>query len=168
MPSKPRSIAAGMLILPLGFLAGWAGHSLLGLPHAPLPVKDGISLSDHGRDHLNTVFHIDVDDKSAMEDVLDRAEAILAAYADQNVRVEVVANAAGLGLLRADTSPFAPRVREMMDEYENLVFVACANTISRLKEQGVNVFLIDRTHSKETAIDHIVERLRGGWTYFKI
>jgi len=30
------------------------------------------------------------------------------------------------------------------------------------------VFLIDHTHSKETAIDHIVERLRGGWTYFKI
>ena len=43
-----------------------------------------------------------------------------------------------------------------------------ANTIKRLKEQGVDVLLIDRTHARETAIDHVVERLRDGWTYIKI
>ncbi len=56
----------------------------------------------------------------------------------------------------------------MMDKYDNLTFVACANTIKRLKEQGVDVLLIDRTHASETAIDHVVERLQAGWTYIKI
>jgi hypothetical protein len=46
--------------------------------------------------------------------------------------------------------------------------VACANTIKRLQEKGVDVPLIDRTHARETAIDHVVARLRNGWTYIKI
>jgi intracellular sulfur oxidation DsrE/DsrF family protein len=56
----------------------------------------------------------------------------------------------------------------MMDRYDNLSFVACANSIKRLREQGVDVLLIDRTHTRETAIDHFIERLQQGWTYIKI
>jgi len=75
---------------------------------------------------------------------------------------------AGINLLRADESAFAPRIRAMMEKYDNLTFVACANTIKRLQEKGVDVPLIDRTHARETAIDHVVARLRNGWTHIKI
>jgi intracellular sulfur oxidation DsrE/DsrF family protein len=173
MPNKPmrlkhRGIAAAAALLPVGFGAGWLVHSALSVPEMDGFLAGGTSVPVPSREHLNTVFHIDVDEESAMEGVLNRAEAVLTAYADQGVQVEVVANAGGLNLLRADTSALATRVRAMMDKYDNLTFVACANTIKRLREQGVDVLLIDRTHARETAIDHVVERLRAGWTYIKI
>jgi len=163
-----KRLAAAAVLLPVGFLAGWLVHSMVGVSQVRESLAGGVNLDVKGREHLNTVFHIDVDDEAAMEGVLDRAEAILTGFADQGAQVEVVANAAGLNLLRADTSALATRVREMMGKYDNLTFVACANTIRRLKEQGVDVLLIDRTHASETAIDHVVQRLRAGWTYIKI
>ncbi len=165
---KRSGIAAAVLLLPAGFLTGWLGHSLLGGSEIHEPLSAGINLPVQGQEHLNTLFHIDVDEKSTVNGLLDRTEAILAAYANPDVQVEVVANAAGLNLLRADISAFAPRVREMMDKYENLTFVVCANTIKRLRERGVDVQLIERTDARSTAIDHVVERLRDGWTYIKI
>ncbi|MEA3275353.1 MAG: hypothetical protein U9Q81_08730 [Pseudomonadota bacterium] len=168
MRTGRRGIAAAALLLPVGFLAGWLGHSFLSVSKIDEPLTGGINLPVQGREHLNTLLHIDVDERAVMEGLLDRAEAILTAYADQDFQVEVVANASGLNLLRADTSVFASRVRTMMDRYDNLTFVACANTIKRLKERGVDVLLIDRTHSGKTAIDHVVDRLRAGWTYIKI
>jgi len=166
--ARRKQFAAAALLLPAGFLAGWLVHSIASVPQHPAALAGGVNLDVQGREHLNTVFHIDVDEEAAMEGVLDRAEAILTAFADQGARVEVVANAAGLNLLRADTSARANRVRKMMDKYDNLTFVACANTIRRLKAQGVDVLLIDRTHASETAIDHVVGRLQAGWTYIKI
>ncbi|MCG6860022.1 MAG: hypothetical protein LJE70_01850 [Chromatiaceae bacterium] len=163
-----RRVIAAVLFLPVFFLAGWFGNSLLSGSDVQEALAGGITLPVAGREHLNALFHIDLNDQSVMEGVLDRAEAVLTSYADRDVQVEVVANAAGLDLLRADKSPFAPRIRNMMDKYDNLSFVACANTIKRLREQGVDVLLIDRTHARETAIDHVVERLRDGWTYIKI
>jgi len=167
MRVRRRRLAAAVL-LPAGFLAGWLVHSMVSVAEVRESLAGGVSLDVQGREHLNTVFHIDVDEKAAMENVLDRAEAILTGFADQGAQVEVVANGAGLNLLRADTSALASRVRMMMDKYDNLTFVACANTIRRLKAQGVDVLLIDRTHASETAIDHVVERLQAGWTYIKI
>jgi intracellular sulfur oxidation DsrE/DsrF family protein len=165
--ATPRRIAAALL-LPAGFLAGWFGHSLSNVPETHEYLAGGVNLPVKGREHFNTVFHIDVDESAAVGEVLDRAEAVLTAYANQDAQVEVVANAAGLNLLRADVSEFAPRVRAMMDKYDNLAFVACANTIKKLEEQGVEVLLIDRTYARETAIDHVVDRLQDGWTYIKI
>lgn len=159
---------AAAVLLPAAFLAGWLVHSMVDVSQVRESLAGGVNLDVQGREHLNTVFHIDVDESAAMEAVLDRAEAVLTAFADQGAHVEVVANGAGLNLLRADTSALANRVRKMMDKYDNLTFVACANTIRRMKEQGVDVLLIDRTHASETAIDHVVERLQAGWTYIKI
>jgi len=166
--AKRRGAVAAAVLLPAGSLAGWLGHSLLDNPDVQEPLAGGITLPGQSREHLNAMFHINVNEKAVMDRVLDRAEAILAAYANEDVQVEVVANAAGVDLLRADTSAVAPRVRSMMDKYDNLTFVACANTIKELKEQGVDVLLIDHTHSSETALDHVVDRLRSGWTYIKI
>lgn len=168
VPARRWGIAAAAMLLPAAFLAGWLGHSLLSVSEIHVPLAGGVNLPVQGREHLNTLFHIDLDEEAAMKGLLDRTEAILTAYADQDAQVEVVANAAGLNMLRTDTSAFAPRIRAMMDKYDNLTFVVCANTIKRLQEKGENVLLIDRIHARETALDHVVERLRDGWTYIKI
>jgi intracellular sulfur oxidation DsrE/DsrF family protein len=163
-----HSLALAALLLPLGVFVGWIVHANLPVAKIHEPLAGGISLPAEGREHLNTVLHIDVDERAAAEKLLDRVETILTAYAGEEIQVEVVANAAGLNLLRADRSAVAQRVSAMMDKYDNLMFLACANTIKRLAEKGEYVQLIGRSRAGETAIDHVVNRLRAGWTYVKI
>lgn len=163
-----RSLALMILLLPLGFLVGWGMHATYSTSNIHTPLTSGISLPVKGLEHNNTVLHIDVDEQEAANELLDRVENILTTYADDEIQVEVVANAAGLNLLRVDKSAVANRVSQMMDKYDNLMFLACANTISRLTEKGEAVELIDRTHAGKTAIDHVVDRLSSGWTYMKI
>lgn len=158
--------AAG--VLSLGICLGWLVHSGMSRVEIHEPLAGGITLPAEGRERLNTVVHIDVDEPAVAEEMLDRVEAILTTYAEEAIEVEVVANAAGLNLLRVDKSAVAQRVSTMMDDYDNLMFLACANTIKRLKDTGEHVQLIGRTRAGETAIDHVIERLRTGWTYVKI
>jgi len=87
-----RNTAAAATLLPAAFLAGWLGHSLLSVSSKHDSLAGGIGLPVQGREHLNTLFHIDLNDEAAMKGLLDRTEAILAAYADQGAQVEVVAN----------------------------------------------------------------------------
>ncbi|OOZ38213.1 zf-HC2 domain-containing protein [Solemya elarraichensis gill symbiont] len=162
-----RSLALMILLLPLGFLVGWSMHATYSA-NSHTPLTSGISLPVKNLAQNNTVLHIDVDEKAAANELLDRVESILTSYANDEIQVEVVANAAGLNLLRVDKSAVANRVSQMMDKYDHLMFLACANTISRLTEKGEEVELIDRTHAGETAIDHVVGRLSSGWTYVKI
>jgi intracellular sulfur oxidation DsrE/DsrF family protein len=82
--------------------------------------------------------------------------------------VEVVANAGGVDLMRADKSPFVQRVRALQQQYSNLHFIACANAIRNLRHNGVDVSLLDGVQSGETAVDHIVDRLQHGWRYVKV
>lgn len=163
-----RVAAAAVLFLPVGFLAGWLSQSLQHGPDLQDALASAVRVPRTADEHLNTLLHITVDDKSAEEAVLDRAEAILTAYGDQGAHVEVVTNGAGLNMLRADTSKVADRVRAMIARHHNLTFVACANAIDRLKEQGIDVVLIDDTQTGSSALDHIVKRLQQGWNYIKI
>ena len=76
---------------------------------------------------------------------LDEIESLVRYYHDQhqNARVEVVMNGEGLNLVRVDTTRFAERIRRMQEEYDNLTFAACQNTIQRLKrEHGITAKLL--------------------------
>lgn len=164
----PRVAAAAVLFVPIGFLAGWlARPTLMDQGLAP-PLAGGVSLQPTSGRLVHALFHIDADDPASMERLLDRAESILAQSGDRDTQVEVVANASGLNLLRADTSDYAGRIRNLLARYPNLTIVACANAIKRFEEQGTNVLLFSEVKTDETAIDHIVQRLQQGWTYIKL
>ena len=163
-----RAAAAAALFVPLGFLAGWLARPALdGHGHQAL-LSGGTSLGAPAGVSVNALFHIDADDPAAMEEVLDRVESLLANDDGPNARIEVVANAGGLNLLRADNSAYAERLRAMLARYPNLTIVACANTIKRFAERGTKVRLIGDVRTDETAVDHIVQRLQQGWTYIKL
>jgi len=164
----PRIAAAAVLFVPLGFLAGWlARPTLLDQGVAP-SLAGGVSVQPTSGRLVHALFHIDADDPAAMERLLERAESILARSGDRDTQVEVVANAGGLNLLRADTSAYAERIRNLLARYPNLTIVACANAIKRFEERGTNVLLFSEVKTDETAIDHIVHRLQQGWTYIKL
>jgi len=116
------------------------------------------------------ILHISVRDKSKYKQTLDQAEALMSNYQnkDQNIQLEIIANAGGLDLFREDVSPYAKRVKQLRDEYPNIKFIACSNAIERLREQGQEPNLINAVHQGSTAIDQVVKRIHQGWSYIKI
>lgn len=157
-------MAATLLLLIGGFLLGWftqqSQHS-----HEPL---SSVVLRDIEAGNYRVVLHIDRSDATRFEEVLDGAEYLLRTYRGKGVQVDVLANAGGIDLLRVDVSPYAKRVAHLMGEYENLRFVACANTLQRLQEKGIEPILIDPSQTGTTAVEHIIERLQQGWAYIRV
>lgn len=154
-------LAASVLLLTVGFLLGW-------LSSTSQESISSVVLRDIQAGTHKVVLHIDRSDPSRFTEVLDSAEEMLRTYQDQGVEIDVLANAGGIDLLRADVSPYAERVARMMREHENLQFIACTNTLQRLREKGITPVLIDRTQQDSTAVEHIINRLQLGWAYIRV
>ncbi|MDV3239737.1 MAG: hypothetical protein LOY58_12915 [Gammaproteobacteria bacterium] len=154
-------LAASLLLLASGFLLGWLTAT------SPEPLQS-VVLRDIEAGHQKVLLHIDRADPERFDEILDGAEHLLRAYRDQGIAVDVLANAGGVDMLRADISPYAERVARMLREYDNLQFVVCANTLQRLKEKGVTPVLIEHTRQDATAVGHIIRRLQQGWTYIRV
>lgn len=152
-------IAASVMALAISVGAGVLGYEY--------GEHDRSTLAEAGNPN-RVVLHIDDSDPEHFGQLLDYAENFLQEHRDKGAQVEVVANSAGLDLLRVGRSPYEQRVRELSEKYTNLQFIACMNAIRNLRRSGTDVSLIDDVHTGETAIDHVVKRLQQGWTYKKI
>lgn len=155
------ALAAGLALV-AGLIIGWQGHrasqggadamaSLAGL-FAPQPAR--------------VLIHLDSSQVERMEEALDMVEAYLART--DKAKVELVVNNSGLDLLREETTPHAQRIAALARRYETLAFVACGYAISRYSNAGFDVTLVPQAKVAPTAVEHIVDRVRQGWTYLKI
>ncbi len=87
----------------------------------------------------------------------------------QPLRVEVVSHSDGLGLLRERLTQHKARIRQLARRFSNLTFVACQNTIDRLRvEQGIEVRLIPDAEVIDSGVSHVVNRQREGWSYIRV
>lgn len=154
-------VAASVLLLTIGFLLGWVS-STSQEPISSVVLRD-IQAGTH-----KVVLHIDRSDPSRFTEVLDSAEELLRDYQGQGVEIDVLANAGGVDLLRADVSPYAERVTRMMRQHSNLQFIACTNTLKRLREKGITPVLIGDTQQDSSAVEHIINRLQMGWAYIRV
>jgi intracellular sulfur oxidation DsrE/DsrF family protein len=96
---------------------------------------------------------------------------MLAAYQSDGrpLRVEIVGHSEGLGLLRDRLSQHKERIHRLSREYSNLTFVACQNTIDRLRvEQGIEVKLIPDAEVIDSGVSHVVKRQKQGWSYIRV
>ncbi len=107
-------------------------------------------------------------DSNRPQDLAEAIETLERLAVESNARVELVANSNGLDLLREDRSPYAEKIRQLMQQYPQIRFIACSNAIKRMQERGETVRLIPGTVRGETAVDHIVRRLKEGWKYERI
>ncbi len=114
------------------------------------------------------VLHLDDADPQHFRALLDYAEQFLRDRRERGAQVEVVTNAAGIDLMRSGVSPYEARIEAMLQRYPNLHFIACATSIRQLQKRGEQALLITDVHTGTTAVDHIVSRLRDGWSYRKI
>ncbi len=107
-------------------------------------------------------------DSNRPQDLAHAIETLESLAAKANGRVELVANSNGLDILREDRSPYAEKIRQLMAQYPQIQFIACSNAIKRMQERGETVHLIPGTIEGETAVDHIVRRMKEGWEYERI
>jgi len=166
--------AFGCLVLLAGLSGGWALRGLEPQVVAALPatVASGYRVVSLVReaDPNRVMLHLDSAAPAKMQAVLDQAERLLDEAEQQGraMQLEVIANSRGLNLLRADHSPYAERMARMKLRHANLHWVACGQTIARLRNDGEQVSLLPDTQTTPTAINEIVTRLQQGWTYVRV
>ncbi len=135
------------------------------------PDGRGQKLSQNNSEELRVVFHVSNTTRLNADELLDDIESLLkqSIQNNQQIRVEVVAHAAGLDLLRDSLSTEKPRITAMSIQYPELTFVACLNTIDRIKkEKGIDVKLISEAVSTRSGVAHVVMRQHQGWLYIQV
>ena len=135
------------------------------------PDGRGQKLSQENNDQLRVVFHVSNTTRLNADELLDDIESLLkqSIQDNQQIRIEVVAHAAGLDLLRDRLSTEKPRIAAMSMKYPELTFVACLNTIERIKrEKGIDVKLISEAASTLSGVAHVVMRQHQGWIYIQV
>mgnify|MGYP000052599505 CR=1 FL=1 len=63
--------------------------------------------------------------------------------------------------------PSLEKLEQLLAAYPNLAYVACNQTLDRLREKGGTVSLLPGVHVAPTALDEIVKRLQEGWVYIR-
>lgn len=173
-----QAIAAGFVLLALGLVSGWVLHA--NAPGLGIEGQRFVVLDPEGRgrtpavasdDETRIVFHLTNPDQTVAGELLDDVEAMLTAYqADgRPLRVEVVSHSEGLDLLRERLSRHKQRIRDLAGQFSNLTFVACQNTINRLKlARGIEVKLVPDAEVIDSGVSHVVKRQKEGWSYIRV
>ena len=169
-----RGCAYACLILLAGLSGGWAlrGQELQAVAALPAALPSGYQVVSLAReaDPNRVMLHLDSAAPAKMQAVLDQAERLLdeADRQGRAMQLEVIANSHGLNLLRAGHSPYAERMARMKERHSNLHWIACGQSIARLRNGGEQVMLLPDTQTTPTAINEIVTRLQQGWTYVRV
>ena len=157
-------IAASIVALAIGMAGG-----LLGYVFAEREMATQLAATGLGQENPHKVLlHLGDAEPGHFQAVLDYAESFLEEHQGSDVQVEVIANSGGIDLMRAGVSPYEGRVRALSEKYSNLQFLACMNALRNIRREGIDPVMIDDVHTGATAVDHIVKRLREGWTYRKV
>jgi len=159
-----RNLAAG-IVLAVGIVVGWQINNIDRQSHTQLAT----AVKESGQ--AKVLFHLHSAEPKKVEEALIDVESLMKYYREAGLkaRVELVANGDGINLLRRDTTRYADKIRELQQEYPNLVFVACQNTINRLKqEKGVSANLLPGTVVIDSGVAQIMRRQQQGWAYIQV
>ena len=165
----PRNAAAETMARDASLFAGGALPPGAGqFTHPAVPANVGkAAVADTAR----VLIHVNYADKTRLGQMLDEIEQLVQYYRanHQTARVEVILNGEGLTLVRADVSPYAARVERLQQDYDNLAFVACQNTIERLKrEQGITARLLPGVSVIDSGVAQLMRRQHQGWAYIQV
>ena len=160
-----RNIAAAV-VLSIGVVVGWQ------ISRAEFPnFYQHLASSDKNTDPVKILFHLNSDKPENVNEALSEVRSVLAYYKriGQKARIEFVTNGSGLDLLRRDTTTHAKEIAELQRKYPNLRFVACQNTINRLKrEHGITAHLLNGVSVIDSGVAQIMRRQQQGWAYIQV
>jgi intracellular sulfur oxidation DsrE/DsrF family protein len=123
-----------------------------------------------GPDFAKVLIHVNDDDTQLLAQTLDEVENLLEHYRAQRQQalVEVVINGPGLALVRQDVTRFAERIHQLQEEYDNVTFAACQNTIDRLRrEKGITARLLPGVVVIDSGMAQLMRRQNQGWVYIQ-
>jgi intracellular sulfur oxidation DsrE/DsrF family protein len=152
-------IAASLMLMAVGLVSGLSGY-WFGERHSLAVVAKA--------DPYRVLLHLDSDNQARFRAVLDYTENFLDTNAADGAAVELLVNASAINLIRSGVSPYEDRIRALAAKYPSLHVFACASTLSKLRDRGIEPKLILDVDAHSTAVEHVVERLREGWTYQKV
>lgn len=171
-----KGLAASLLLV-LGGALGWYSHNVF----SPQTMQMAAGSDDELIQRValqapahsitdNVILHVNSAEPEKMQVVLDKAETMLKKYRHENkpFSLDIIVNNSGVELLRSSNSASTQRISRLMQEYDNLGLMACANTLRQLRQQGMKVELLPGVRTDRTAIEVIVERLGEGWRYMKV
>jgi len=164
----PLRLVAALVILVIGSILGWMLHQSNDLPSNPSFTNLSQLNTKHPSDN-KILIHINAMDKTRINQALNDTEQLLdnAKKAGHLLKVEVVANESGLGMLRKG-SPYAKRIHQIAVNHKNVSFLACgvAMETARLKERHP-IKLIPEAQKIHAALEQILLRLKEGWLYVR-
>lgn len=171
-----KGTAVAALLIGIGFWAGFISRPVqspsdlqpylstgkLTIQPATLPIGS----------EIKAIYHISTANPEKLRGALDEMEILLGIYAKsgRTLRLEIIANAEGLNLLRADRSPARERIQALQHNYKNIKFLACGKTIEHL-QLGRNlpsVPLLPGVSTVPSALDQVILRLQDGWAYIRV
>lgn len=155
-------VAASLLILITGVTIGGVGYHYSGWNQ----VSSAAAVPPMSQERV--LLHISESDPAKFASVLSYVKDFLVLHEKSGRQVAVVANAGGLDLMRKGVSPYEQEVREIINRYPNVHFIACANSIRTLQKKGINPEIIDNIDTSLPAMDQIIKHVREGWSYIKI
>jgi intracellular sulfur oxidation DsrE/DsrF family protein len=174
-----RQAVAATVMLAVGGTLGWVAHARqlqpLNLQAMYLDEEKAFQTSELDQAPMQgehkILLHLSSAEPEKLEHALTTVENLLKRYQQraQPVEVELIANAGGLDLLRADISPYAKRVSALQRQYDNLTFVACQNAMDRLRrDTHQNPDLLPEALVTPNALEEILLRLQQGWVYISV
>jgi len=170
--------AFGVAIL---MLAGWVIWTLLPInEHAPINIattqgSEQITtkkLFDSAPDHtaVKVVLHIKRSDTQSGKTLFKTISRLLATAERRKiaVRIEVLANGDGLNLLRQGMSPYAQKIHEIQNRYDNVIFIACGDTIKRRNLSLADLRLFPEVMVVTSVNQQINLRQTQGWNVIHV
>ncbi len=165
--------ASVFLIVALSSAAGWYGHQQWGnVTGERGPGVDRIvSIGERDTESSRILLHLASGDQEKMRVALQQLESFgeNGKNSAHPVQVELIVNGDGLDLVRADASPYAERIRQLLSAYSSVSILACRRAIEQSKAvKGIDVHLLPGISTAPSALERIIARLRDGWTYVKV
>jgi len=121
-------------------------------------------------DSHRLVIHVDENDPKVMNMALNNAANVNKYYQNkgEEVQVEIVTYGPGLMMLHAKKSPVAKRIASFGQNFDNIGFRACGNTMKKMKKKsGKDVPLLSQAVVVPSGVVHLMSRQEEGWSYVR-
>ena len=168
-----RAVAASVTLV-VGVVLGWSTYEYS--PNATLAISAENAFqyvanhvkADHGKRKI--ILHIDSSDLQVVNAALNEADQLLATYRKANTPIEldIITHKAGINILRPGMSPYISRIKQLIDNNDEVAIYACNRSIAKaLKKEGVEIVLMPGVTKDKSARELIPQRLEKGWVYIK-
>ncbi len=117
------------------------------------------------------MLHVSSYDPKRYNLLINETEELLKTSLANNepVQIELLTNSLGLSLLKDDNQDYTKRLNELASKYDNFRLLACENALKRLKiEKGIDLKLLPEAGKVGSALHHLIQRQKEGWSYIHI